>query len=97
MSNIDTDNYLMDGNTVYGLDNISWKIKADASVSEVAAASILAKVSRDRFMVNIACKYPQYHFEKHKGYGTKAHTEAIKENGLCDIHRKSFKIKALEL
>lgn len=97
MNTINSNSYLMDGNTVYGLDNISWKIKADASVSEVAAASILAKVSRDRYMINIASKYPQYHFEKHKGYGTKVHTQAIKEFGLSSIHRKSFKIKALEL
>ena len=48
-------------------------------------------------MVNIASKYPEYHFEKHKGYGTKAHTESIREYGLCEIHRKSFRIKALEL
>jgi ribonuclease HII len=96
MHNIDADEYLMDGNTVYKLENISCKIKADASVSEVAAASILAKVSRDRYMVEISNKYPKYNFHKHKGYGTQAHTMAIKEYGLCDIHRKSFKIKALE-
>jgi ribonuclease HII len=96
MNNIEAKQYLMDGNTVYNIPNISCKIKADASVSEVAAASILAKVSRDRFMIEISKKYPLYNFEKHKGYGTKAHTQAIIKHGLCDIHRKSFKIKALE-
>jgi len=96
IKNIDTQDFLMDGNTSFGIENLPYKIKADASVSEVAAASILAKVSRDRYMVDIAKQYPQYQFDKHKGYGTKAHTQAIKEHGLCDIHRKSFRIKALE-
>ncbi len=96
MDNIDTDSFLMDGNTSFGIENLPYKIKADASIGEVAAASILAKVSRDRYMVKLASKYPQYQFEKHKGYGTKLHTEAIKEFGLCAEHRKSFKIKALE-
>jgi ribonuclease HII len=58
----------------------------------VSAGSILAKVSRDRYMKEIAHKYPQYGFEKHKGYGTKAHREAIAQYGLCEIHRKSFNI-----
>ncbi len=96
MENIDAKNYLMDGNTAFGISNLNFKIKADATVEEVSAASILAKVSRDRLMCEIAPKYPQYNFEKHKGYGTKAHVEAIKEHGYCDIHRRSFKLKALE-
>ena len=96
MSNIDASKYLMDGNTVYKLDNISCKIKADASVSEVAAASILAKVSRDRFMCKIAKRYPLYSFEKHKGYGTKLHIDAIINHGFTDLHRKTFKIRKLE-
>ena len=70
--------------------------KADATVKEVSAASVLAKVSRDRLMVEISSQYPQYNFAKHKGYGTKAHVEAIKEHGRCELHRKSFKLKALE-
>ncbi|HDQ88798.1 MAG TPA: ribonuclease HII, partial [candidate division WWE3 bacterium] len=56
----------------------------------IAAASILAKVHRDRIMREIACKFPLYGFEKHKGYGTKAHMEAICKHGACEIHRKSF-------
>ena len=96
ISNIKTSKYLMDGNTTFNIENIKCEIKADTKVAEVAAASILAKVSRDRYMVDIASKYPQYSFEKHKGYGTKLHTQAIKEYGLSPIHRKSFKIKALE-
>jgi len=96
MQNIDAQSYLMDGNTAFGITNLTYKIKADATVPEVSAASILAKVSRDRYMCELASKYPNYNFEKHKGYGTKAHIEAIKEYGYSDIHRRSFKLKALE-
>ena len=96
MTNLETKNYLMDGNTTFGIENLNCKIKADATVKEVSAASILAKVSRDRFMIDISKEYPNYSFEKHKGYGTKAHIEAIIKHGYCDIHRKSFKIKQLE-
>jgi len=96
MKNIKAQNYLMDGNTAFGISNLTFKIKADATVPEVSAASILAKVSRDRLMCKVASSYPEYNFEKHKGYGTKAHVEAIKEHGYCDIHRRSFKLKALE-
>ncbi len=65
-------------------------IKGDAKSYSIAAASILAKVTRDRIMRQWDEIYPQYGFEKHKGYGTKAHIDAIKENGICPIHRKSF-------
>ncbi len=65
-------------------------IKGDAKSEAVAAASILAKVERDRYMCEMAEEYPGYGFEKHKGYGTKAHYEAIRTLGLCPIHRKSF-------
>ncbi len=65
-------------------------IKGDAKSLSVAAASILAKVSRDRKMLEMAEKYPQYGFEKHKGYGTKMHIEALKEHGASEIHRKTF-------
>lgn len=65
-------------------------IKGDALCYSISAASILAKVTRDRMMRQWDEIYPQYGFEKHKGYGTKAHIEAIKEYGLCPIHRKSF-------
>ncbi len=96
MENIDAQSYLMDGNTAFGISNLTFKIKADATVPEVSAASILAKVTRDRLMCKIASSYPEYSFEKHKGYGTKAHIEAIKKHGYCDIHRRTFKLKALE-
>ncbi len=65
-------------------------VKGDAKSESVAAASILAKVSRDRYMLEMAEKYPVYSFEKHKGYGTKVHREAILEYGPCEIHRPSF-------
>lgn len=65
-------------------------VKGDAKSLSIAAASVLAKVSRDRHMLQMAEKYPQYGFEKHKGYGTKVHIEALKEFGPCEIHRKTF-------
>lgn len=65
-------------------------IKGDAKCYSIAAASIIAKVTRDRIMRQWDEIYPQYGFEKHKGYGTKAHIEAIKEYGLCPLHRLSF-------
>lgn len=65
-------------------------VKGDAKCADIAAASILAKVSRDRYMLQMAERYPEYHFEKHKGYGTKLHYEALREYGPCEIHRPSF-------
>lgn len=65
-------------------------IKGDAKCADIAAASILAKVTRDRYMLEMAEKYPEYHFEKHKGYGTKLHYEALREHGPSEIHRPSF-------
>lgn len=70
-------------------------VKGDAKSVSIAAASILAKVSRDRFICEMAEKYPQYGFEKHKGYGTKVHNEAILQYGACEIHRKTFLRKLL--
>lgn len=66
-------------------------IKGDAKSEGIAAASILAKVTRDRQIVEAAKLYPQYGFEKHKGYGTKAHKEALEKYGPCEIHRFSYK------
>ncbi len=65
-------------------------IHGDAVSYNIGAASILAKVTRDNFMINLSKKYPEYGFEKHKGYGTKLHIEAIKTHGVTDVHRKSF-------
>ncbi|WP_066161358.1 ribonuclease HII [Aliarcobacter skirrowii] len=92
----DASSFLMDGNTNFGIENLQKEIKADAKYKEVSAASILAKVSRDRFMDSISENYPEYNFKKHKGYGTKGHVDAIKEFGRSDIHRFSFKLKALK-
>ena len=65
-------------------------VKGDAKHYSIAAASIIAKVTRDRIMRQWDELYPMYGFEKHKGYGTKMHIEAIKEYGICPLHRKSF-------
>ena len=65
-------------------------VKGDSRCADIAAASVLAKVSRDRYMLEMAEKYPEYHFEKHKGYGTKLHYEALREHGPSEIHRPSF-------
>ena len=65
-------------------------IKGDANVLAIAAASIIAKVTRDRMMEEYAKEYPWYAFESNKGYGTKAHYEGIREHGICPIHRKTF-------
>ena len=65
-------------------------VKGDAKSMSIAAASILAKVSRDRLLMEYDKKYPEYQFAKHKGYGTKLHTDLIKEYGPCEIHRLSF-------
>lgn len=82
---------LIDGNRSTGIEFPSrCVIKGDAKCADIAAASILAKVSRDRYLMEMAEIYPQYHFEKHKGYGTKLHYEAIREHGPSPIHRMSF-------
>ncbi len=82
---------LIDGNRNKGIELESRSVvKGDAKCADIAAASILAKVTRDRYMLEMAEKFPQYHFEKHKGYGTKLHYEALREFGPSEIHRMSF-------
>ncbi|MCR5484336.1 MAG: ribonuclease HII [Clostridiales bacterium] len=82
---------LVDGNREPPLDiGVKTIIKGDSVCMSIAAASILAKVSRDRLMYELDKKYPQYMFSKHKGYGTKLHYEKIAEFGVSDIHRKTF-------
>ena len=82
---------LVDGNRAPDLPlEVRTIIKGDAQSASIAAASILAKVSRDRYMLQMAEKYPQYAFEKHKGYGTKLHYERLEQYGISPIHRLSF-------
>lgn len=85
------DIFLNDAVTIPGIEGKQVPIiKGDAKSLTIASASILAKVTRDRIMVEYDSMYPEYKFAKHKGYGTKAHIEAIKEYGPCPIHRKTF-------
>lgn len=88
---IKPDYAMIDGNKKPNLDiDMETIVKGDARSISIACASILAKVSRDRYMLEMAEKYPQYQFEKHKGYGTKLHYEMLDEFGPCEIHRQSF-------
>ncbi len=93
---IKADYALIDGNKVPPVNiPCEYVIKGDAKSMSIAAASILAKVSRDRLCYEYAKKYPQYGFDKHKGYGTKLHREALLKYGPCEIHRMSFLGKIL--
>ncbi len=95
--NVKPDIALIDGNKKPGLDIEQWDIvKGDSKSASISAASILAKVSRDRYMLEMAEKYPEYQFEKHKGYGTKLHYEMIEKYGVSPIHRKTFLKKFFE-
>ena len=85
------DYILIDGNMTRGFgDNAMSVVKGDARSPNIAAASILAKVTRDRLMVEMDAKYPGYGFAVHKGYPTKAHYEALRNLGPSEIHRKTF-------
>lgn len=93
---IPADYALVDGNRIQGLPiPAETVIGGDGKVLSIAAASILAKVTRDRYMRDMAAQYPEYGFEKHKGYGTKAHYAAIEQYGICPLHRKTFLKKVL--
>ena len=87
---------LIDGNGKPGLSIEERTIvKGDAKSISIAAASILAKVTRDRYCIELDKKYPEYQFAKHKGYGTKLHYEMIAEHGICPEHRRTFLKKIL--
>ena len=82
---------LIDGNQKRGITtNNKTVVKGDSKSYNIAAASIIAKVSRDRYIKEMDSIYPQYGFSKHKGYGTKEHMENLRKYGPCDIHRKTF-------
>jgi ribonuclease HII len=89
---IKPEHILIDGDKFYKSYSIPFTcvIKGDSTYSSIAAASVLAKVSRDRMMFEMSKKYDKWAIEKHKGYLTKQHIDLIKENGLSDIHRKTF-------
>lgn len=95
--NVSSDLLLIDGNQKpkIGIGEEVTVVKGDMKSVSIAAASVLAKVSRDRYMLEQALRYPQYAFEKHKGYGTKLHYEKIAEFGVSPIHRKTFLKKIL--
>lgn len=87
---------LIDGNRVPRMNLPAQPvIKGDATSASIAAASVLAKVARDRYMLELDAQYPQYGFRQHKGYGTKAHYEAIRQYGISPVHRPSFLKKLL--
>jgi ribonuclease HII len=96
MKKVDSNNYIFDGNTTLGISNLSSVIKGDLKVKPIGAASILAKVSRDRYMCSIDSSYLNFSFCRHKGYGTKIHLKEILDFGYCDIHRQSFNIKSFK-
>lgn len=84
------DRYIFDGNTRFGVKDIEVLVKADMLINEVMAASIVAKTIRDKLLMVDAEKYTQFDFASHKGYGTAKHICEIKDNGLTEIHRKSY-------
>ena len=96
-SDVTFDTVLVDGNKLIKKYNgkQEFLVKGDAKSLSIAAASIIAKVTRDRIMLKFAEIYPEYHFEKHKGYGTKLHREILLEKGVLPIHRKTFLKKIL--
>jgi len=89
----DYNEIIIDGNHNYFTGNPKARalIGADNLVPAVSAASVIAKVARDKFMCEQSIEFPEYFFEKHVGYGTKLHQEALKLHGICTLHRQSFK------
>ena len=85
------DYVLVDGDCIKDCEYpYSCVVKGDSKSASISAASILAKVTRDRYMAELSEKYPQYQFEKHKGYGTALHIEMLKKYGASEVHRKTF-------
>ncbi|MDL2274239.1 ribonuclease HII [Oscillospiraceae bacterium OttesenSCG-928-G22] len=91
------DYILVDGNSNMGLrEPVECVVKGDSTCAAIAAASILAKVERDRYMIELGNTYPEYRFDKHKGYGTKLHYEALSVYGPSPVHRQSFRLAKKE-
>lgn len=90
---VDFDRVILDGkhNYLSATHSSVALVKADQLVTPVAAGSIVAKVARDRYMEMLARRHQEYGFDQHKGYGTKAHQEALTRLGVCDVHRRSFR------
>jgi ribonuclease HII len=97
-SNLDDPFLLIDGNYSFRKHELEYGfsfdyrsiVKGDSKVASISAASVVAKVKRDNWMIDRSLQFPEYHFEKHKGYGTKQHYEAIQKFGVTKLHRKSF-------
>ncbi|MRJ02718.1 MAG: ribonuclease HII [Epsilonproteobacteria bacterium] len=96
ISTIEAQEYLFDGNCPFGVAGVRTLVGGDRKVDAIKAASILAKVTRDRLMEEFDRLYPQYGFRRNKGYGTREHIEALRRYGPSPIHRRSFRPKGLQ-
>jgi ribonuclease HII len=96
ISNLQADRYIFDGKAKFGVEQLETVVGGDNLIDEISAASVLAKVSKDREMIDFGEQYPEWGFEGHKGYGSQSHIEAIEKFGYSPIHRRSFKIKKLQ-
>lgn len=96
-ANLSAKKYIFDGNTAFGVGDIECVIKGDSKILQISLASIIAKSLKDKESDELHKIYPQWGFDKHKGYGTKEHIKAIRANGFSAVHRKSFKVKELEV
>lgn len=88
--------YIIDGNTSFGISGVKCVVKGDSAIPQISLASIIAKSLKDKESDELHQIYPLWGFDKHKGYGTRAHIEAIRANGFSAVHRKSFRVKELE-
>lgn len=88
--------YIIDGNTSFGISGVKCVVNGDSAIPQISLASIIAKSLKDKESDELHKIYPLWGFDKHKGYGTRAHIEAIRANGFSAVHRKSFRVKELE-